>query len=233
MDSSVEASDEELKKIYEDIPPSYDRANRFISFNQDVKWRANLVKTLLKFCPNPSKVLDVAAGKGELSYVLRKYWPIVLPVLTDYAENMLRSSVVEDDKVQASFDHLPFRDSSFDIVMSSFALHASDDIEVVIGEMARVSKHVMGFIAMGKPDNPVKRAYLGLYLRFVMPYIARFGGAKPRDYKYIYFIFRRLHTNSWYRSLFSRVLNVIVYKELALNLFYFVVAMKRNELQVN
>ena len=225
---SVKATDEELRQVYNDIPKSYDRANRFISFYQDVKWRADLVKTVLKYCKKPKVVLDVAAGKGELTYVFKKmYRGNFFAVISDYAENMLVNAIVEDDKVLASFDALPFRDNAFDVVMSSFALHAADDIEPVIKEMNRVSRKIIAFIAMGKPDNPLKRLYLSIYLRFIMPYITIFAGGKPRDYKYIYYIYRRVHTNSFYKNLFYKLLDVLVYEEKAINLFYFVVAKKK------
>jgi len=226
---SVKASDEELREVYNHIPSSYDRANRYISFNQDIKWRADLVKTILNYCEKPKLVLDVAAGKGELTYVFKKlYREKFFPVMTDYAENMLKLAIVEDDRVLASFEALPFRDNAFDVVMSSFALHASDNIESVIKEMNRVSRKIIGFIAMGKPDNKVKRMYLSFYLRFIMPYITIFAKGKPRDYKYIYYIYKRLNTNSWHKQLFFRLLDVKIYEEKALNLFYFVVSYKRD-----
>jgi len=225
---SIKATDEELREVYNNIPKSYDRANRFISFNQDIKWRANLVKTILNYCKKPRITLDVAGGKGELTYVFKKiYRGRFFPVISDYAEKMLMNALIEDDKVLASFDALPFRDNAFDIVMSSFALHAADDLEPVIKEMNRVSRNIIGFIAMGKPDNPLKRLYLSIYLRFIMPYIPIFAGGRPKDYKYIYYIYRRLHTNSYYKGLFHKLLDVLVYEEKALNLFYFVVAKKK------
>jgi len=225
---SIKATDEELRQVYNDIPKSYDRANRFISFNQDVKWRANLVKTILNYCKKPRITLDVAGGKGELTYVFKKiYRGRFFPIISDYAENMLMNALIEDDNVLASFDALPFRDNAFDIVMSSFALHAANDLEPVIKEMNRVSRNIIGFIAMGKPDNPLKRLYLSIYLRFIMPYIPIFAGGRPKDYKYIYYIYRRLQTNSYYKGLFHKLLDVLVYEEKGLNLFYFVVAKKK------
>ncbi|AWR96808.1 methyltransferase domain-containing protein [Acidianus sulfidivorans JP7] len=225
---SIKVSNEELRQIYEDIPPSYDRANRFMSFNQDVRWRGDLVKTILRYCAKPKLILDVAGGKGELTYVFKKiYKDQVFSVITDYSENMLKLSIVEDDKILASFDALPFRDSAFDVVMSSFALHASDNIEKVIEEMNRISKKVIGFIAMGKPDNKIKQLYISIYLKSIMPYIAIFARGKPKDYKYIYYIYKKLPTNSFYKELFYKLLNVKVYEEKGLNLFYFVVATKK------
>jgi len=225
---SIKATDEELREVYNNIPKSYDRANRFISFNQDVKWRANLVKTILNYCKKPRITLDVAGGKGELTYVFKKiYKGRFFPVISDYAEKMLMNALIEDDKVLASFDALPFRDNAFDIVMSSFALHAANDLEPVIKEMNRVSRNIIGFIAMEKPDNPLKRLYISIYLRFIMPYIPIFAGGRPKDYKYIYYIYRRLHTNSYYKGLFHKLLDVLVYEEKGFNLFYFVVAKKK------
>ncbi|MEM4047229.1 MAG: class I SAM-dependent methyltransferase [Metallosphaera sp.] len=225
----VRVTDEELKVVYDDIPKSYDRANRLMSFNQDVKWRAELVKSILTFNSSPKTVLDVASGKGELSYVFKKFKKDVEPILLDYSENMLKSSLINGERVQGSFDALPFRDDVFDVVMSSFALHASDDIEQAVKEMARVSKGLVGFIAMGKPDSKVKRLYLGIYLHFIMPYISFLAGGRPRDYKFIFYIFKKLYPNSFYKSLFSKLLQVMIYKEKSLNLFYFVIG---NKLQI-
>jgi len=226
----IRVTNEELKKVYNEIPKAYDRANKFISFAQDVKWRADLVKNILKYCERPKRIIDVASGKGELSYVFEKlYSPPFYLVMLDYAENMLKESFVNHDKVLASFDHLPFRENAFDVVMSSFALHAADDIELVIKEMNRVSKHIIAFIAMGKPDNTLKRIYLSFYLKCIMPYIAILAGAKPKDYRYIYYIYKKLdRKNSEYRKLFENIIDVKVYEEKALNLFYFVVGFKKN-----
>lgn len=225
---AIKVTDEELRKIYEDIPKSYDRANRFISFSQDVRWRADLVKTILKYAEDPNLILDVAGGKGELTYIFKKlYKGKARFVLLDYSENMLKMSLVNEDKVLASFDALPFRDNAFDIVMSSFALHAANDVEAVVKEMVRVSKGIVGVIAMGKPENKLKQFYLSLYLRFVMPYITIFAGGKPRDYKYIYYIYKKLNTNSYYRRIFEKYLDVKVYEEKAINLFYFIVGTKK------
>ena len=225
---SVKATDEELREIYNNIPKPYDKANTLMTFNQDMKWRADLVKTILKYCEKPKIVLDVGGGKGELTYVFRKiYKGNFFAVVSDYAEKMLMNAIVEDEKVLASFYALPFRDNAFDIVMSSYALHAADDLEVVIKEMNRVSKNIIGFIAMGKPDNPLKRFIFTIYLRFIIPYIVVLVGGRPKDYKYLYYIYKKHPPNSRYKSLFYKLLNVLEYKEIGLNLIYFVVAKKK------
>jgi|ECHhosMinimDraft_1075155.scaffolds.fasta_scaffold01825_4 demethylmenaquinone methyltransferase/2-methoxy-6-polyprenyl-1,4-benzoquinol methylase len=213
-----------LRSVYNDIPEAYDRANRFISFYMDVRWRAELIVRALHHSKKPRRVLDVGAGRGELSYVLGKISPGPREiVMLDYAENMLETALVEGERVLASFEALPFREKCFDLVMSSFALHAADDVEVVVKEMKRVSGGVVAVIAMGKPEDSLRRLYLSVYLRFVMPYLAALMGAKTEDFKYIYYIYRRLPTNSFFREVMSRHLELKVYEERALRLFYFLV----------
>ena len=219
---------EELRNVYNDIPKSYDRTNSIISFGMDVRWRTSLVKSAMKYCNSPLTVLDVASGKGETTYVLQKLYRRAFYVLTDYAENMLLNALVEDDRVLASFDHLPFRDDSFDMVVSTFALHAADDYEAVIREMTRVSKKVVAALAMGKPMNPLLRAYVSFYLRFVMPYLAPLGGGKPEQYRAIYLIYaKKDKLSDWYVKVAEKYLDLKVVEYKALQLFYAFVGLKR------
>lgn len=222
------ATNEELREIYNDIPEFYDRANAMISFFQDVKWRAELIDTVKEYCPKPKRILDVASGKGELSYVVSKLMNANI-VMLDYAENMLKTCMVNGDKVLGSFYNLPFRDRAFDAVVSSFALHAADNIEEVVKEMVRVSRKAVGVIAMGKSDNFLLRNYVAFYLRFVQPYLAALVGAKPLDYKYIYYIYRKIPTNSQLKEILRRNMDLKIFKVKALGSVYIFIGVKKEE----
>jgi demethylmenaquinone methyltransferase/2-methoxy-6-polyprenyl-1,4-benzoquinol methylase len=219
------ATNEELREIYNDIPEFYDRANAMISFFQDIKWRAELIDTVKEYYPKPRRILDVASGKGELSYVISKLIKADI-VMLDYAENMLKTCMVNGDKVLGSFYNLPFRDGVFDAVVSSFALHAADNIEEVVKEMVRVSRKVVGVIAMGKSDNLLLRNYVAFYLRFIQPYLAALVGAKPLDYKYIYYIYRKIPTNSQLKTILKKHMNLKIFKVKALGSVYIFVGLK-------
>ncbi|BDC18633.1 class I SAM-dependent methyltransferase [Acidianus sp. HS-5] len=222
----IKVSNEDLRSVYNDIPEFYDRANAMISFFQDIKWRAELIEMVQFFYPDPKRILDVASGKGELSYVASRLLRSRI-VMADYAENMLKASLVDGDKVLASFYNLPFRDNAFDAVVSSFALHAADDIGEVVREMTRVSKKVVGVIAMGKSDNWLLRNYVAFYLRFIQPYLAALVGAKPLDYKYIYYIYRKIPTNSQLKNIISKIFDLKVFKVKALGSVYIFVGVKK------
>lgn len=220
------ADDKNLRDIYNKIPESYDRANALISFFQDVKWRTKLVTGVFQI-EQPDKILDVASGKGELTYIIKQIKETYV-VMTDYSKNMLNMSIVDAEKVLASFNNLPFRDNSFNSVMSTFALHAADNIENVISEMARVSSGTIGVIAMGKSDNRFYRFISGFYLKYFQPYLAKFSGEKSKDYRFIYYIYKRLPLNSSIREITKKYMNVITFEEKAFGSVYMFIGTKKS-----
>jgi len=188
-----------------------------------------LVKSIINHIESSRLILDAGSGKGELVYVMRKLvskGPGGI-VMVDYAENMLRNAIVREDVVLASFEKLPFRDESFDVVMSSFALHAAKDIGGAIAELSRVSKGIIAVMAMGKSSNWVKRTYVGLYLRLLLPYLACLVGGKSADYKYIYTIYRNLPTNDKIGDIVGSRLSLVYLKERALGAVYLMVGKPR------
>jgi len=75
--------------------------------------------------------LDVATGGGHVARRLREAGFRVVTV--DPAPGM-RPDVI------TRAEHLPFADSSFDVVVSRVAPHHFEDIDTAMGEMARVSR---------------------------------------------------------------------------------------------
>ena len=83
--------------------------------------------------PGPGvTVLDVATGGGHVARRLREAGAQV--VTTDAAPGM------EPDAI-APADHLPFADSSFDVVACRIAAHHFSDALAAVKEMARVARH--------------------------------------------------------------------------------------------
>lgn len=92
-----------------------------------------------------SKVLDVAAGNGNVSLAAARRWCDV--VSTDYVPAMLndaRRRAAADRLAirfqEADAEHLPFADGSFDAVMSSFGVMFTADHQRAASEMLRVCR---------------------------------------------------------------------------------------------
>ena len=83
--------------------------------------------------PGPGvTVLDVATGGGHVARKLREAGAEVVTV--DTAPGM-------EPDVVAPADHLPFADSSFDVVACRIAAHHFPDARGAVKEMARVARH--------------------------------------------------------------------------------------------
>jgi SAM-dependent methyltransferase len=81
-----------------------------------------------------SKALDVATGGGHVARRLREAGHEVTTL--DPAPGMQAD-------VLSSAEHIPFDDSSFDVVVSRVAPHHFADIRAAMGEMARVSRNLV------------------------------------------------------------------------------------------
>lgn len=147
----------------QEIIPSYELASSRIALSADKEMRNEAVKFAVR---RGSLVLDLGAGPGTMSRIVKAAGGE--PVLVDVSRTMLGVSSFEN-KVQAVFEHLPFRDGSFDGVVSGFALRDSHDLLAAVGQVARVLKRGgrFAFADLGKPDSGVATLIVGCYLRVV------------------------------------------------------------------
>ena len=83
--------------------------------------------------PRNSKVLELGAGDGVQTTVLRKLFDDVVPIDVD------PSGVVEGLIVADAAD-LPFEDNSFNVIFSSNVLEHVEDLDAAFAEMKRVLK---------------------------------------------------------------------------------------------
>ena len=53
--------------MFNQIAPTYDKANRILSFGVDVSWRKKACKRVLELCEeNTLDIVDVACGTGDM-----------------------------------------------------------------------------------------------------------------------------------------------------------------------
>jgi SAM-dependent methyltransferase len=91
------------------------------------------------------KVLDVAAGNGNVSLAAARRWCEVtatdyVPVLLDRARERAQAERLDIVFREADVEGLPFADESFDIVVSTFGVMFTPDQERAAAEMMRVCK---------------------------------------------------------------------------------------------
>lgn len=102
--------------------------------------------------------------------------------------------------VRGSFEFLPFRDNAFDAIITCYALRDSLDMSRSLAEYMRVCGPRGSFadVDIGKPENFLKRAGSILYVRYIMPFIAKiaiFGKMRGNPWRMIAPTYRSLPTN--------------------------------------
>jgi len=164
----------------EEIASLYDEVNETISLGRASRARTYAAQRLME--NSPRLVLDSGAGPGSMSVLLLQRDPQAEVVALDYSSQLQRTCKerVKDYRdrvhfVRACFEQLPFRSSSFDAAVTAYALRDSTNINQAIGEYARSIKNEgqLAIVELGKPDNMVKRFFAVIYVRFIMPLIAK------------------------------------------------------------
>jgi ubiquinone/menaquinone biosynthesis C-methylase UbiE len=125
------------------------------------------------------KVLDVAAGNGNVTLAAARRWCEV--VSTDYVASLLERgrmrAAAEGLSVEfreADAEALPFGDASFDVVVSTFGVMFTPNQEQAAGELLRVCK-AGGKIGLANwtPDG-----FIGQLFKTLGKYVAPPAGAK-------------------------------------------------------
>lgn len=89
------------------------------------------------------------------------------------ARTNLASSTSVVNLVRGSFEYLPFKDKAFDVIITCYALRDSLNMPQSVTEYGRVCGRTFADVDIGKPDNPLKRCGSILYVRYIMPFLAK------------------------------------------------------------
>ncbi len=175
-----------VRALFNELSPSYDRLNRLFSLGMDVGWRKQLVAAVAR--QNPTKVLDLACGSGDVAEMLQKALPRAQVVGLDFSRSLLTQAkercipkLAEADALQ-----LPFADASFDAVTIAFGLRNFSDRAAGLDEIARVLKQggVFGLLEFSPPPMPWK-LFWSLYLKHLMPLVAQVVARQGASFRYL------------------------------------------------
>lgn len=166
---------DDARRIFNGIGATYERAGAVLSFGQDARWRARLVRSV-RALPG-DVVLDVATGSGLVARALRVDYGCNVVGL-DRSADMLSAASARNGHiplVRARAESLPFPDESFDHVTFTYLLRYVDDPAAVMRELARVVRPGGRIAALdfGVPPNPILRAMWRVYTTIGLPVIGR------------------------------------------------------------
>ncbi len=169
-------------ELFAGLPRHYDRAGAALSFGQDPRWRAALVRSV---SAGPGdRVLDVATGTGMVAAAIVRRAGCRVAALDQSLQMLggLRARLAADpalaaaiEPVQGQAEALPFADASFDALTFTYLLRYVDDPGATLRELARVVKPggTVGMVEFGVPPRRLLRAAWRLYTRVAMPALGR------------------------------------------------------------
>ncbi|HVV11060.1 demethylmenaquinone methyltransferase [Amycolatopsis sp.] len=174
----------EVAAMFDGVAAGYDRANSFMTFGFDRRWRTTTSR-VLDARPG-EKVLDLAAGTGVSTseYARSGAWCLA----ADFSLGMLRSGKHRGvPMVAADALRLPFADDSFDAATISFGIRNFVDTKEALVEILRVVRpggRLVILEASTPPFPPIRFLYRKFLLR-AMTLLGRFTSTNPEAYAYL------------------------------------------------
>lgn len=181
---------ESVRLMFDEVAPRYELVNSVMTFGMDRSWRRHTISGLA--LPRGARVLDLACGTGDLAAELHHdgYDTIGL----DLSEGMLRhASRANSPLVMADAAALPLVDSSFDGIVSGFALRNIAELQRAFDECARVLKPLgrLSILEVDRPTNPLMRAGHDVWFRLGVPILGALLSVReayrylPRSVQYL------------------------------------------------
>lgn len=183
----VDKTGDRVQKMFGEIAPNYDRMNHLLSMNVDRWWRRVAVKKLVPNQTDP--ILDCCSGTGDLAFAFEKATDSKVPVIAaDFCYPMLEIGQQKKEKrdsqqvtfIEADTQHLPFRDSYFQIVSAAFGLRNVADTDRGLQEMTRVCKPG-GKVAILEFSTPRYQPIKGMYQWYFKNVLPKIGQALARN----------------------------------------------------
>ena len=183
----------QVEKMFNNISKEYDILNRVISFGIDVSWRKKIVKILKS--KNPSTILDVATGTGDLAIAMVKTNAQKIIGL-DISKGMLDVGIekIKDrnlnntiEMVIGDSENLKYENDFFDAITVSFGVRNFESLDSGLSEIFRVLKP-NGSLVILETSNPTKfpfKQFYRFYSKFILPSIGKIFSKDKVAYNYL------------------------------------------------
>jgi len=175
-----------VRAAFARIADRYVLTNRVLSVGTDILWRHAVSRQVALW--NPSSLLDVATGTGDLALQMQEYLPNCQVLGSDFCPEMLVHAAERgvQETMVADALNLPFEDDRFDVVTVAFGLRNMADYPAAIREMKRVIKPGGHFLVLdfAIPENLLRAPYRW-YLHAVLPKLAGWLTGQGDAYTYL------------------------------------------------
>ena len=179
----------QIKDMFNDISSRYDQINKMMTLNMDKNWRKIVYN--LSMQDNPSKIIDIATGTGDIALSFANDDVQVIGV--DNASMMLdiaNTKVAEMPNVKFQLEdaeNMNFEDNTFDVATVGFGVRNFEDLNKGLSEIKRVLKPGKKLIILETaiPSFFIFRLGYFLYTKLVVPILGRMIAKNQQAYQYL------------------------------------------------
>ncbi len=199
-----------VNKVFDDVYNKYDLMNDIMSLGTHRLWKKALVSWI-----NPrshSKVLDVAAGTGDIGRLCSKYTNNKCDI-TCVEPNRKMLGVGEKKLINfknikwilSSAEKLPFENNTFDFYVISFGIRNVTDINKSLSEAYRVLKNGGRFFCLefSKVENEILNQLYKNYSKLI-PTIGKFIVGDKKPYNYLVESIEKFYTQDEFSEIISK-----------------------------
>ncbi len=195
--TAVDAHGAQVQSMFTGIAHGYDRANRWMSFGTDIRWRRRAVAGLLPAAQSPvgARLLDLCAGTLDSTIEIHRQYPRADIIAGDFSAGMLAHGARKltgdaRDRItprQMDAHHLPLADASHDAIFCAFGVRNLSDLEAATREQLRVLRPggQLTVLEFFRPTALATRAVHALHNRTLLPLLGWAATGKIGAYLYL------------------------------------------------
>ncbi len=176
-----------VQGMFARIAPRYDLMNRLMTGFQDVRWRKQVIK--LARLDNHASLLDLGTGTGDLAREALSQFPRARVLAADFTLEMMRVGQRNGRLNFSAADalQLPFKDSTFDSVVSGFLMRNVIDLQKALQEQFRVIKKGGRIIILDttRPKKNLLSPFIWVHMHYVIPILGGFLAGSREAYRYL------------------------------------------------
>lgn len=188
------AKKENIRSLFDNIAPDYDKLNHILSLNIDKGWRKKAVREIADV-QQRLQVLDVACGTGDFTIEIARNVAEGSKIIgIDLSEGMMK---VGREKIAASgvdalleygdCEALDYPENNFDRISVGFGVRNFEHLGLGLKEMCRVLKPggKLVILELSVPSNPIVRWCYKLYFLNILPMIGGMVSGNRGAYEYL------------------------------------------------
>ena len=185
---------EQVREMFDNIAPAYDRLNRAMSFGLDRSWRRKAVAMVTATAPG--SIVDIATGTGDFAISLARAIPRASVTGLDLSEGMVaigrrkvadaglggRVRLVTGDCLAS-----PLPEGCADAVTVAFGVRNFTDLAAGYRAMYRMLRPggMLCVIELSTPVSPLVKPFYDIYARGIIPLMGRVVSSDRRAYSYL------------------------------------------------